>query len=249
MVLCKLNVISPTSPVLGNVFTALLCEQLRQNDPNSKKHHNPSSKESKKEKSPFAIAKLELPKASVGRVLPAQLRQQQSAMQRMEKWDSSELFPCQENCIADLHPDTALQARSLYCYHGNLQTAPSSRLPPPLSPSLLLPPRHQGMDAAEALDGFVPPSLHASTRMEEAGERSMSVGTCSPQSHGLQQTSSKTHFQRVWKPLCFFKKWDRKRKAGLESLSGNACRVQIFESSTTKAEWLLNHNKSYLAFL
>lgn len=40
-----------------------------------------------------------------------------------------------------------------------------------------------------------------------------------------------------------------KKKAELESLSGNACRVQIFESSTAKPEWLLNHNKSYLAFL
>lgn len=38
-------------------------------------------------------------------------------------------------------------------------------------------------------------------------------------------------------------------KAKLESLSGNACRVKIFESSTAKPEWLLNHNKSYLAFL
>lgn len=70
-------------------------------------------------------------------------------------------------------------------------------------------------------------------------------------SHRLQRASSKTrfHFQRVGKPLCFFKKWERKRKVGLESLSGNACRVQIFESSTAKPEWLLNHNKSYLAFL
>lgn len=33
-VLRKLNFISPASTQLGNVFTALLCEQLHQNDPN-----------------------------------------------------------------------------------------------------------------------------------------------------------------------------------------------------------------------
>lgn len=49
--------------------------------------------------------------------------------------------------------------------------------------------------------------------------------------------------------LLFKKNWYWKRKAGLESLSGNACRMQIFESSIAKPEWLLNHNKPYLAFL
>lgn len=49
--------------------------------------------------------------------------------------------------------------------------------------------------------------------------------------------------------LLFKKNWYWKRKAGLESLSGNACRMQIFERSIAKSEWLLNHNKSYLAFL
>lgn len=76
--------------------------------------------------------------------------------------------------------------------------------------------------------------------------------------HRLQQASPKFHFQGVWKPPCFLKKlvlekkswaWYWKRKAGLKSLSGNVCRMQIFESSIAKPEWLLNHNKSYLAFL
>lgn len=49
--------------------------------------------------------------------------------------------------------------------------------------------------------------------------------------------------------LLFKKNWYWKRKAGLESLSGNACRMQIFERRIAKSEWLLNHNKSYLAFL
>lgn len=34
-----------------------------------------------------------------------------------------------------------------------------------------------------------------------------------------------------------------------ESLSGKVCKVEIFLNSTDTTEWLLNHNKSYFAFL
>lgn len=83
------------------------------------------------------------------------------------------------------------------------------------------------MDAAEALAGFALPLLPASARMDvrdEAGGRRASVGTggetdfhafmsVEPQPGPCgHRSSSRTHFQRVWKPFCVFNKRERKRK-------------------------------------
>lgn len=101
-------------------------------------------------------------------------------MQRMGEMGLSGFISLPKNCIADLYPDSTIQACSLCFYHGNHKTAFSTRPPLPLVPSLLFPSSHQGMDAAEPLARFALSPLHTSAGMDawdEARGRSASIGT------------------------------------------------------------------------